>query len=269
MNNEAGKLDTSNTASLDSTNTLSQLELIKLWRSSLDALMNDIGFKKQARSENDKFESVREDAEYLNKINNLLDETDDFQLSESGFTKYKVKHLQVFETLSNFLEKENTRTDSKFYFTNINKHFEQQLIPTNLQHTQNHLLLIILSCFVFFAMTGAAVFQTQQNIIVYILLCLCVWSQFHVVSELFKMVKDSAATPSNFKISLLSIHLVNTIKRAVVICIIPILLIVMLKPYWIDDIIIISLLMFYFYIRSVQRYFKPVTVESEIENKNV
>lgn len=229
----------------------SQLQLIKQWRAALSYLINDIKFDKIGASKDEAETAVREGIEYLDKKNTLLDENDDFQLSESGFSTYKSKHMLVFDYLSNITKHETKNTSSKFYWFSIGKHLEQQLLPNNWKHSLIHLLMIPLLWVVFFVIGALMVKQTQSNMIVNIFLFLCFTSQFSVVADLFKMVKKSAATPFKFKLSLLSIHLLNTLRTLFWVCLLPIALASKFQPYWVDDVIIISLLLFYFFMFKV------------------
>ncbi|WP_441004022.1 hypothetical protein [Pseudocolwellia agarivorans] len=256
LNEESVKIDPSISAEPSS-----QLELIKQWRTSLTCLMKDVKFDTRRLKEDSKLNSVLVGIEYLDKKNTLLDDDHDFQLTESGFAKYKAKHMLVFSYLSNLSKHDIEEIKTEFYFVDIIKHFEQQLIPSKWTHFLIHLLLIPLVCVIFVGIGALLVKQTQNNMVVNILFALCVFSQFSVIPELFKMVKKTVVSPFRFKVSLLAIHLLNALKKLFWICLLPYLIIKRVQPYWIDDVIIISLFIYFLVICSTDQ-----SVESEVSN---
>lgn len=245
----------------------SQLELIKQWRASLGYLIDDLNLDKEVVLKEEQHMSVQKDIEYLEKINKLLDDNDDFQLSESGFSKYKTLHLKVFDYLSNLPKQATPQVASKFYLVNITKHFEQQELQTDWKHCLTHLVLLPIVCSVFAIIAILLVDKTQNNIVVNILLLLCFISQFSVISELFDMVKQNAASPLRFKASLAVIYLFNRLKRFFWVCLIPIVIVMKIQPYWVDDVIIISLFIFYLLVRSADQYSNSESSSDSSENE--
>jgi hypothetical protein len=248
----------------------SQVELIKQWRTALSCLMKDVKFSTRCIPEGEKLISVRESIEYLDKKNTLLDEDDDFQLSESGVSKYKAKHMQVFNYLSKLSKHAIPQIKPKFYFVDIKKHLEQQLLPSKWTHFLKHLLLIPVVCIVFVVIGALMVKQTQNNTVVNLLFFLCVMSQFSVIPELFKKVKKTVASPFKFKVSLLSIYLLSALKKLFWICLIPFLVIKRVHPYWIDDVIIVSLFIYTIATSSADTFIEPDSLsdsaKKEVEN---
>jgi len=235
----------------------SQLELITRWRTALSCLMNDVKFNTRVLRQNERLISVRECIDYLDKKNTLLDENDDVQLSETGLSVYKSKHMEVFSYLSNLSKCAIPLISSKLYFVNIVEHFKQQKIPSQWRHFLIHFLLIPLACIVFFWLGSLAVKQTQNNMVVNILFFLCLTSQFSVIPGLFQKIKKDVATPFKFKVSLLAIHLLNSLQKLFWICLFPIYLVNKIQPYWVDDVIIISLIIYYFVLCSGALFFEP------------
>ena len=79
---------------------LSQNELIQQWRVNLASLEKDIGFEVSIEPDkSDEKVTIALDAiAYLDKKNTLLDENEDFQLSDSGFETYKTNHILFGDT---------------------------------------------------------------------------------------------------------------------------------------------------------------------------
>jgi hypothetical protein len=251
--------------------TPSQLELIKQWRTALTCLVKDVELNTRSLHQNAQLTSVRESMAYLEIKNTLLDEDDDFQLSESGFSKYKAKHQEVFSYLSLLSKHAIQKIKPEFYFVDINKHFEQQLIPIKWTHFLMHLLIIPMVCIAFLGIGSILIKQTQNNMVVNILLFLCVVSQFNVIPELFKKVKKTVASPFKYKVGLLAIHLTSALKKLFWICLIPFFLVKRIQPYWMDDVIIISLFIYYIVICSIDQFIELDTLNdsSKKEAENV
>lgn len=220
---------------------LSQLKLIKQWRTTLACLMKDSEFEKMSIPEDEKLTSVRESIEYLDKKNNLLDDNDDFQLSDDGFSAYKAKHMLVFDYLSKLPKPAVSHLNSKFYFFSRGKHIEQQLKPSYWKHSLGHLLLMLVVISVVAFAGKLVVDQTQDNLFIKFLL---IWFCFVSVAtskQLIGNYKKTAATPFRFSISLLGIHSVNILMKVGLLCFIPIIITKNYNIYWVDDVIIISL----------------------------
>jgi len=224
----------------------SQRELIKQWRETLEHLKKDVDIKKTGNSLDEKANNVINDIDYLDQKNALLDENDDFILSDAGFLTYQTKHIAVFDYLSKDVNLIASNSNSNFYLISINKHVEQCSKPSYWKHSLAHFLLIPIACLLLGLIAYLMTKQSQSNMIVRLLLILCASVYFHSFRSLLITFKDSIVTPLRFKVSLFSIYLFNMLVKLVLICVIPILLIYKVKNYWVDDTIIISLFIFLF-----------------------
>ena len=219
-----------------------QGDLIQQWREALDYLKRDVDVVKRAgNSPDEKMISVIEDIDYLDKKNTLLDENDDFILSDSGFLTYQTKHRAVFDYLSQLVKPSELETKSKFYFVSRRKHIDQQLKRSNWMHSLGHFLFIPVVVLVLVLAGSLMVKQTQGNSIVSILLILFCILHLKAAGKLLKPFKKTATTPFKFRVSLLGIHSLNTLLKVILLCFIPIIAAAKYQHYWIDDVIIISL----------------------------
>ena len=226
----------------DHNNEVSQLDLIKQWRLALESLKNDVGVGAISGdvSEED-FSDVLEGIDYLDRTNKLLDENDDFLLSDSGFLKYKRQHMLVFDYLSQSVKPKDSDINSKFYFVSRSKHIAQQHKISNGKHSFVHFLFIVVVILALGIASLWMVIQTQQNLVVKVLLLWFFFIHLRSAVQLIKPFKKTAATPFRFRVSLLGIHALNTFIKVNLMCFIPIGIALASKHYWVDDVIIISL----------------------------
>ncbi len=227
------------------TQAKSQLELIQQWRSTLECLKGDVGFPacmaNVTGEEKSKLDSVIEAFSYLEQKNTLLDENEDFLFSESGFIKYKALHMLVFDYLSKLTKTTNSDEKSTFYFVSRKKHIAQQKRSSNGTHSLIHFLLTLVALFILGSASLMMVVKTQNNLIVILILFWLCFLHFKTALRLVKPFKKSPISPFKFRVSLLGIHSLNTLLKVSLLCLVPIALTANFKPYWVDDVIIISL----------------------------
>ena len=223
--------------------TLSQLELIQQWRTTLICLKKDVEFEITdiKDKENEQLTEVFEAVEYLDKKNTLLDENGDFQFSEAGFLTYKTNHQLVFDYLSTLTKAVQVQSKSRFYFVSRKKHIAQKLLPTHWVHSLIHFIFML----VFIAVIGIAgiviFINTQENLFVQLLLIWFCIANFKTIKQLISKHRKTANTPFRFNISLVGIHCVNVLLKMFFLCFIPIFIAIKFNPYWVDDTVIISL----------------------------
>lgn len=219
-----------------------QGDLIQQWREALDYLKRDVDVVKRAgNSPDEKMISVIEDIDYLDKKNTLLDENDDFILSDSGFLTYQTKHMAVFDYLSQLVKPSELETKSKFYFVSREKHIAQKLLPTHWVHSLIHFVFIFFVIAVIGIAGTVIVVNTQDNLFVQLLLFWFCVANFKTTKQLISEYRKAAKTPFRFNISLLGIHCANILLKVFFLCFIPILIAINSNLYWVDDIVIISL----------------------------
>lgn len=242
-------------------NTPSQLDLIQQWRSTLECLKADVVFPpvlvNATDEEKNKITIVKEAIEYLDKKNTLLDDNDDFLLSESGVLKYKALHMLVFDYLSQLAKPVAVETKAKFYLVSRNKHIKQEKHRGNWIHSLIHFMFIPVVIFLLGTASLLMVKKTQENIfVIFILLSLC-FLHLKTACKLLKPFKKTAVTPLKFSISLLGIHSMNTLLKVSLLCFIPIAAAFHYQRFWVDDVIIISLSVLWLF------HYKPENKASE------
>jgi hypothetical protein len=234
---------------------LSQLELMKQWRCNLEHLRVDLGIPAcngmTANELKDITPDITEKLDYLKKTDELLQQHDDFALSEAGFDKYKNAHLLVVNFLTQVYQQKKEQEEVgpvKFYFFSRAKHIKQQAKTIPWLSSFFHLILLVITT-VMLALVGVLVaVLTQSNGIVLILLFSLVISSISITKSKIKKYKASALTPVRFITSLLSICSLTVVLYALLFIAIPTLIVWEVKPYWRDDILIISLAFFSFII---------------------
>lgn len=238
-------VDAQDVASDISDTPQTQLELIQQWRSTLDCLKVDTGFTSVVDATtgkiNEQLLTIFEAVEYLDQKNDLLDEDDDFMLSDSGFSKYQTKHMVVFDYLSQLAKPDDTNSNSKFHLVSRSKQIKQQEKASHWFHSLVHFLFIPVALLVLGVASLLMVKQTQQNLIVIFLLLWLCFLHLKTASQLLKPFKKTAVTPFRFSVSLLGIHSLNTLLKVSFLCFVPIIATAYYKHYWVDDVIIISL----------------------------
>ncbi|MDN2664151.1 hypothetical protein OW492_12280 [Psychromonas sp. 14N.309.X.WAT.B.A12] len=222
---------------------LSQLELIQQWRTTLMCLKKDVEFEITdiKDKENEQLTKVFEAVEYLDKKNTLLDENADFQFSDAGFLTYKTNHQLVFNYLSTLNKAAQVQSKSRFYFVSREKHIAQKLLPTHWGHSLIHFIFMLIVIGIIGFVSLLMFFKTQENLFVQLLLIWFCVANFKAIKQLISKYRKAAKTPFRFNISLLGIHCVNIFLKVCFLCFIPILITIKFNPYWVDDIVIISL----------------------------
>lgn len=222
---------------------LSQNELIQQWRVNLASLEKDIGFEVSIEPDkSDEKVTIALDAiAYLDKKNTLLDENEDFQLSDSGFETYKTNHILAFEYLSQLKKPELKESSPKFHFTSRAKQVEQLSKSSSWVHSLYHFLITLVVMLVLGFASLLVLVKTQDNLFVKLLIGWFWIVNIKTASNLIGKYKKSAITPFRFSVSLLGIHSLSILIKVTLLCIIPFLIVSKFKAYWIDDIIIISL----------------------------
>ncbi|MFT5294917.1 MAG: hypothetical protein ACI9YH_000927 [Colwellia sp.] len=239
--------------SLPSREELSQLELMKQWRCNLEHLREELGIPAcnsiTAGELKDITPDITEKLDYLKKTDELLQQHDDFALSEAGFNKYKNAHLLVVNFLTQVYQQKKEQEEVgpvKFYFFSRAKHIKQQSKTIPWLFAFFHLILLIITSLVLLAGTAIIAVLTQNNGIVWALLFLTFLNFFLIAKNKIKKYKVTAFTPVRFIISLLSICSLTVVLYALFFIAIPSLIAWEVKPYWRDDILIISLALFSF-----------------------
>jgi len=228
-------------------NETSQLELIKQWRTNLECLKSDIGAGSLPEMSEEQLSLVTEGIDYLDRTNKLLDNNADFLLSDSGFLKYKTQYMLVFDYLSRSEKTEEKSSISKFYFISRRKHIEQQQKKTPWIHSLVHLLFIPVVILLLVMASIWVMDQTQNNTLVKVILFWFFSVHISAAYALLKRFKKSAATPFRFRISLLGIHSLASLLKIGLVCVVPVLVAINFKHYWVDDVIIISLVIMCFF----------------------
>lgn len=226
---------------IDSEKKLSQLDQIEAWQHSLESLKEDTEFASMADKKNDHphLTPIIEAIAYLDRQDAVLEAHQDVALSESGFAKYKEMHLIAFEYLSQLA----TQTDKNFYLFSIKKHIKQQHRRIKWSHAIIHFMLIPIVLVVAGFLSLMAIVKTEHNSIVIALILWFCFVFFRTASSLIKQFRKTSLTPLRFIISLLGIHAMSTLLLITSVAIVPFLSVKSYNPYWIDDVIIISLLL--------------------------
>lgn len=227
----------------------SRLEQIHKWRQTLQFLVEDKGFDfhlfMEEEENNESSAIVISAIEYLDKINALV-EDDDFLLSESGFLKYKEQHTIIFEYISSLEKVHNS--ESIFYFASISKHIQQKQKKVQWKHSLAHFFVItpgviaLLIIGIFWTLE-----QTQNNILIKVSIFWFISAYFRIIFKLLTSFKKNIATPLRFKMSLIGVYSLAILRKVFFICVIPIILTLSFKHYWVDDIVIITLFLLCFF----------------------
>ncbi len=232
---------------------LSQLELMKQWRCNLEHLREELGIPACNSVTADELKDITPDIteklDYLKKTDELLQQHDDFALSEAGFNKYKNAHLLVVNFLTQVYQQKKEQEEVgpvKFYFFSRAKHIKQQAKTIPWLSTFFHLILLIITSLVLLAGAVIIAVLTQNNGIVWALLVLSFLNFFFIAKSKMKTYKVTAFTPVRFIISLLSICSLTVVLYALFFIAIPSSIVWEVKPYWRDDIMIIGLALFSF-----------------------
>ena len=234
---------------------LSQLELMEQWRCNLVYLREELGIPGCNSITVDELKDITPDIteklDYLKKTDELLQQHDDFALSEAGFNKYKNAHLLVVNFLTQVYQQKKEQEEVgpvKFYFFSRAKHIKQQSKTIPWLSAFFHLILLIITSLVLLAGTAIIAVLTQNNGIVWALLLISFLNFFLIAKNKINTHKVSALTPVRFNISLLSICSLTVVLYALFLIAIPTSIVLKVNPYWQDDIIIIGLAIFSFVI---------------------
>lgn len=238
-----------------STPELTQLELISQWRLNLQQSLKDLGFSisesNLANDINGFTPDINEKLEYLTKTDNLLLDHDDFALSDAGFEKYQSANLSVVSYLAQLHQEKKYKAEDdknvKFYFFSRSKHINQQANSIPLLFVFCHLLLLIISTASLIIGGVIVANLSQMNGIVLLLLVAVLLTIFGIVKGKIRTYKEKAETPIRFIISLLSICSILTVVYAMLFIATPALLAWEFKPFWRDDVMIIGLGLFTFF----------------------
>lgn len=224
-------------------NPLSQNQLIQQWRVNLASLKKDTGFEvpKELDKSDEKVTTALDAIAYLDKKNTLLDENEDFQLSDDGFATYKAKHMIAFEYLSQLKKPDLIRNSAKFYFFSRAKQIEQLLKPNRWVHSLFHLLITLVVILLLGVISLLVLVKTQDNLFVKLLIGWFWIVNIKTLSNLISKYKKSAITPFRFSVSLTGIHSLNVLIKVSLLGFIPFLIMSKYNAYWIDDVIIITL----------------------------
>lgn len=222
---------------------LSQNQLIQQWRVNLASLKKDTGFEvpKELDKSDEKVTTALDAIAYLDKKNTLLDENEDFQLSDDGFATYKAKHMIAFEYLSQLKKPDLIRNSAKFYFFSRAKQIEQLLKPNRWVHSLFHLLITLVVILLLGVISLLVLVKTQDNLFVKLLIGWFWIVNIKTLSNLISKYKKSAITPFRFSVSLTGIHSLNVLIKVSLLGFIPFLIMSKYNAYWIDDVIIITL----------------------------
>ena len=224
-------------------NPLSQNQLIQQWRVNLASLKKDTGFEvpKELDKSDEKVTTALDSIVYLDKKNTLLDENEDFQLSDNGFATYKAKHIIAFEYLSQLKKPDLIRNSAKFYFFSRANQIEQLSKPSSWAHSLFHFLITLIVILVLGVISLLVLVKTQDNLFVKLLVGWFWIINIKTASNLIGKYKKLAITPFRFSVSLLGIQSLNVLIKVSLLGIIPFLIVSRYNAYWIDDMIIISL----------------------------
>lgn len=236
--------DTTEAAEAESQDTpLSQNQLIQQWRVNLAFLKKDTGFAvpKELDKSDQKTITGLDAIAYLDKKNTLLDENEDFQLSDDGFATYKTKHTIAFEYLSQLKKPGIERSPSKLYLFSRVKQIEQLLKPSRWIYSLFHFLITLVIILVLGLISLLVLVKTQDNLFVKLLIGWFWIVNIKTASNLIGKYKKLAITPFRFSVSLLGIQSLNLLIKVSLLGIIPFLIVSKYNAYWIDDVIIISL----------------------------
>ncbi|PKH87340.1 hypothetical protein [Colwellia sp. Bg11-28] len=233
---------------------LTQLELIAQWRLNLQQLLKDLGFSSSENNLTDELKGLSSDIkdklDYLNKTDCLLQEYDDFTLSDAGFEKYKSANLAIVRYLTQLHQekksKEKGDKNVKFYFFSRSKHIKQQVNTIPWLFALFHLVLLIVATLALTIGGIAVAVLSQMNGIVLIFLAAIVFTLIGIVKDKVKSYKISALTPFRFITSLLSICSLTTVLYALILIAAPAIIAWEFKPFWRDDVMIIGLGIFTF-----------------------
>lgn len=222
---------------------LTQHELMQQWRVNLASLKKDTGFEvpKDPDKDDEKLISALEAMKYLDTKNTLLDDNEDFQLSDNGFATYKAKHMIAFEYLSQLKKPNLIRNSAKFYFFSRAKQVEQLLKPSSWVHSLFHFLITLIVILVLGLISLLVLDKTQDNLFVKLLVGWFWIVNIKTAGNLIGKYKKLAITPFRFSVSLTGIHSLNVLIKVSLLGIIPFLIVSKYNAYWIDDMIIITL----------------------------
>tara|TARA_R110001592_G_scaffold46675_1_gene148500 strand:+ start:199 stop:1122 length:924 start_codon:yes stop_codon:yes gene_type:complete len=251
----------SNTATVTSDDNLhpkselSNLELMELWRCNLHHLLQKLGFKSsddmQIRELKDVSSEIIEKLHYLKKTDEQLKLDSDFTLSDLGFEKYKSAHLLVVNFFTERYKQKKAEEESastKFYFFSRTKHVSQQKKTIPWFYALSHSILLIVSCLILAVVAVSLIILTEQNLIVMFLVFVSVIHIFSIAIKRINKYKTSTRTPLRFLVSFLSICSQNVVLYATFFIVVPSVIVFDIKPYWLDDFIIIGLAIFSFVI---------------------
>jgi hypothetical protein len=253
---------------------LSNVELMELWRCNLHHLLQKLGFKSsddmQIRELKDVSSEIIEKLQYLKKTDELLKLDSDFTLSDLGFEKYKSAHLLVVKFFTERYKQKKAQEESvstKFYFFSRAKHVSQQKKTIPWFYALSHSVLLVFSCLILAVVAVSLIILTEQNLIVIFLAFVSVIHIFSIAIKRIKKYKVSAKTPLRFLVSFLSICSLNVVLYAMFFIVAPSVIIFDIKPYWLDDFIIIGLAIFSFVIWEHSRETRKPKVS--LDNKKV
>ncbi len=232
---------------------VSQLELLKQWRCNLEHLREELGIPAFNSTSADGLKyitlDIAEKLDYLKKTDELLQQHDDFALSDAGFNKYKNAHLLVVNFLTQVYQQKKEQEEVgpvKFYFFSRAKHIKQQAKTIPWSSALFHLILLVITSLVLLAGAAKIAVITENNGIVWGLLVLSFLNFFFIAKNKIKTYKVTAFTPVRFIISLLSICSLTVVLYTLFFIVIPSSIVWEVKPYWRDDIMIIGLTLFSF-----------------------
>jgi hypothetical protein len=237
-----------------STPKLTQLELIAQWRINLQQLLKDLNLTSAENLVTSKFKDlapdIKEKLDYLNKTDDLLQDNDDFALSDAGFDKYKSANLAIVRYLTQLHQEKKSRDEGdktvKFYFFSRHKHIKQQTNIIPWLFSFFHLVLLFIATLALIIGGTVVAVLSQMNGIVLMLLAAVLFTVFGIVKDKVRSYKVSALTPVRFITSLLSICSLTTVLYAMILIAAPAFIAWEFKTFWRDDVMIIGLGVFTF-----------------------
>lgn len=224
---------------------LTQLELMTLWRDNLAHFLDTFEISGVTGIGPDKTQlltpEIIDKIKYLSNTDELLRSSDEILLSSTGFEKYKNTHLAVITFLEELRrERKGDVEKNNFYFLSSKKYIEKKTKATLWRLTFFYLMILLFSIVSMFFLEYKLYEKTDGNNVILSLFIIKLFYIIKIIKLKVKKYKYTALNPIRFIIGLLSIYLMRVVFFGSVFIALPAIIIIESKPYWRDDVFIIS-----------------------------
>lgn len=224
---------------------LTQLELMTIWRDNLAHFLDTFEISGVTGIGPDKTQlltpEIIDKIKYLSNTDELLRSSDEILLSSTGFVKYKNTHLAVITFLEELRrERKGDVEKNNFYFLSSKKYIEKKTKKTLWRLTLVYLMILFFSIVSMFFLEYKLYEKTDNNNVMLSLFIIKLFYIIKIIKLKVKKYKYTALNPIRFIIGLLSIYLMRVVFFGSVFIALPAIIIIESKPYWRDDVFIIS-----------------------------